>query len=174
MTEVAQLATVIDHDMDDLTASDGENKENELTNEEEEEEEDQAEEEVSEGSEEKTEKTPHTIDGDGNSQTKTTQTNGVKEDSDEKKDMTPEAVNGVAKDTQTKQDTQTETNEDSNMSEFDLKKEVHKVLMAKISKNSKRCNILCLLLETNEIPKASGQKLRSQDEQGKGGRVGQV
>lgn len=123
MTEVAQVAAVIDHDMDDLVVSDEENKENEIMKEKE----DHAE---KEGSEEETEKTPHTVDEDGSNQTETTQTNGVNEESDEKKDQTPKAVNGVEKDAETKQETQPETNEDSNMSEFALKKEARKVFMA--------------------------------------------
>lgn len=126
MTEVAQVAAVIDHDMDDLSASDGENKENEVMNEEE----DHAEEEEPEALEEETEKTPHTVDEDGSNQTETTQTNGVNEESHVKKDPTPKAVNGVAKDAEAKQDTQPETNEDSNVSEFALKKEARKVFMA--------------------------------------------
>lgn len=126
MTEVAQVAAVIDHDMDDLAASDGENKENEAMNVEE----DNAEEEAPEALEEKTGKTPHTVDEDGSNHTETTQTNGMKEESDVKKDQTPKAVNGVAKDAETKQETQLETNEDSNMSEFELKKEARKVFVA--------------------------------------------
>lgn len=174
MTEVAQVVAVIDHDMDDLAVSDGENKENETINVKE----DHAE---KEGSEEETEKTPHTVDDDGSNHTETTQTNGVKEESDERKDQTPKAVNGVAKDTEEKQDSQPETNEDLNMSEFDLKKEARKVFVAISDKVV--CALptieimpflLYLLSETFEIQKASGQKLRSQDEQGEGGRVGQV
>lgn len=123
MTEVAGLATVFDHDMDDLAASDGEDKENEFMNEEE----DHDEVEVSK---EKTEKTPHTVGEDGSNQTETINTNGIKEDCDVKKDQTPKAINGVAKDAEKKQDTQPETNEDPNISEFELKKEARKVLMA--------------------------------------------
>lgn len=164
MTEVAQVAAVIDQDMDDLAVSDGENKENEIMNVEK----DPAEKE--EGSEEETEKTPQTVDEDGSNQTETTQTNGVKEESDEKKDDTPKAVNGVAKDEETKQDTQPETNEDSNMSEFALKKEARTVFMAIPDKMVFALPILEMVpfysylpLETFEIQKASGQELRPQD-----------
>lgn len=126
MTELAQVADVIDHDMDDLTASDGENKENEVMDEEE----GYAEDEEPEVLEEKTEKTPDIVDEDGSNKTEMTQTNGMKEESDEKTDPPPQAANGVAKDTESKQNTQPETNEDSNMSEFALKKEARKVFMA--------------------------------------------
>lgn len=125
MTEVAQIADVFDHDMDDLAASDGENKENEVMNAKE----DHAEEEVPEELEEKT--------VDGSNQIETTQTNGMKEESDVKKDQTPKAVNGVAKDAETKQETQPETNEDWKMSEFDLKKEACKVFMVISEKNNR-------------------------------------
>lgn len=123
MTEVAQVPSVLDHSMDEPAVSDGENNEVETMNTKE----DHAEEEVSE---EKTEMTPHAVDDeDGSNQTESTQTNGVEEESDESKDQTPKPVNGVAQDAEAKEDTQPETNEDSNVSEFALRKEARDVFI---------------------------------------------
>lgn len=114
MTEVAQVAAVVDDDMDDVTnedehcVSDGENKENDVPNAKEDADED-------DGSKEKT---VHKTD--------TTQRNGVKEE----KDKASKAVNGVTKKTETEQKMQPNTNEDSNMSDLALKKEASDEFMA--------------------------------------------
>lgn len=112
MTEVAQVAAVVDHDMDDVTnedehcVSDGENKENDVPNAKEDADED-------DGSKEKT------VHDDESIKTDTAQKNVVKDE----KDKAPKAVNGVTKKTETEQKTQPNTNEDSDISDLALKKE---------------------------------------------------
>lgn len=119
MTEVAQVAAVVDHDMDDVTnedehcVSDGENKENDFPN-------------VKEGGEEDDGSKEKTVHDDESIKTGTTQRNSVKEE----KDKASKAVNGVTKKTETKQKTQPDTNEDSNMSDLALKKEASDEFMA--------------------------------------------
>ncbi|XP_010730745.3 nexilin isoform X2 [Larimichthys crocea] len=104
MTEVAQVAAVVAHDMDDVTnedehsMSDAENKENDKTHEEDDVNEDSAEEEESEKTSPKE---------DESEETDKTRMNGVghkRNDTANEKDEKSEAVNGVAQDTETKED----------------------------------------------------------------------
>lgn len=119
MTEVAQVAAVADHDMDDVTnedehcVSDGENKENDVPSAKEDADED-------DGSKEKT------LHDDESIKTDTRQRNDAKEE----KDKASKAVNGVTKKTKTEQKTQPDTNEDSNISDLALKKEASDEFMA--------------------------------------------
>ncbi|XP_070765341.1 nexilin [Enoplosus armatus] len=125
MTEVAQVAAVVARDMDDVTnedalnVSDAENKEDDVTCEE-----DDA---VVNEDKEKSEKTHvadeklcHTDDEASNE----THMNGVEENhTAEEKNERSEGVNGVAQDTEKKEDDQPDTNEDQNISDVTFKKE---------------------------------------------------
>ncbi|XP_070817256.1 nexilin isoform X2 [Chaetodon trifascialis] len=119
MTEVAQVAAVVAHDMDDVTnedennMSDAENKGDDVN------------EESEETSRTEDEKLCH-VNDDASKETEKTCMNGVrykeskhKEDEDEGS----EAVNGVAQDAETKGDAKPDTNEDENISDLTLKKE---------------------------------------------------
>lgn len=128
MTEVAQVAAVVAHDMDDVTnedehsMSDAENKENDKTHEEDDVNEDSAEEEESEKTSPKE---------DESEETDKTRMNGVghkENDTANEKDEKSEAVNGVAQDTETK--------EDQSISDLAFKKEVSeefKIINSEIS-----------------------------------------
>ncbi|KAK5869886.1 hypothetical protein PBY51_024569 [Eleginops maclovinus] len=134
MTEVAQFAAVDGHDMDDVTTeselnmSDAENKEADATLEEDDvvvDEEDTAEEKNEETS--LTEEKEHcNVTDEEINETDKTHINGVdlKENSTaEEKEDSSEAVNGVKQDTETKEDAESDTNEDLTTSELDLKKQ---------------------------------------------------
>lgn len=130
MTEVAQVATVVAHDVDDVTnedehsMSDAENKEDDMTHEEE----DVVANEDDAAEEEKSEETSHAEDGeprhvnDGAShETDKAHLNGVEHK--EQKEESSEAVNGVEQDAEKKED-EPDTNENQNISDFSLKKQV--------------------------------------------------
>ncbi|XP_069378081.1 nexilin isoform X4 [Paralichthys olivaceus] len=126
MTEVAQVAAVVAHDMDNVTnenehsISDAENKEDDVTHEEEEEDvainEDDDTEKKSEGTSQEEDKKPHHTN---DTETDKPQVNGVEhkeKDSDDK-------TNGEAMDGEEREDAQSDTNEDQNMSDLALKRE---------------------------------------------------
>ncbi|XP_037626329.1 nexilin isoform X2 [Sebastes umbrosus] len=131
MTEVAQVAAVVAHDMDDVTnMSDAENKEDDTTHEEDDvavDEDDAAEEKSVETSQVEDEESRHMDEGESNETEKKTRVNGVDhEEDDDSKMKSSETVNGVKQDTETKEDEELDTNEDqsmSNMSDMALKKE---------------------------------------------------
>lgn len=109
MTEVAQVAAVVAHDMDDVTneselnMSDAENQEDDAV--------------VDQDQE-----TSHIDDADGEASNKTNKTH--KENTADDKKKRSEAVNGVAKNTETKEDAKDDADEDHNISDVALKKEV--------------------------------------------------
>nr|XP_019936544.1 PREDICTED: nexilin isoform X1 [Paralichthys olivaceus]XP_019936546.1 PREDICTED: nexilin isoform X1 [Paralichthys olivaceus] len=126
MTEVAQVAAVVAHDMDNVTnenehsISDAENKEDDVTHEEEEEDvainEDDDTEKKSEGTSQEEDKKPHHTN---DTETDKPQVNGVEhkeKDSDDK-------TNCEAMDGEERGDAQSDTNEDQNMSDLALKRE---------------------------------------------------
>nr|XP_046248186.1 nexilin isoform X2 [Scatophagus argus] len=125
MTEVAQVAAVEAHDMDDVTnedehsMSDAENKEDDITHKEEDLDKDNAAEEKNKMRED--EKPCHKNDAKSN-KTDETHINGV-EDKESSKEQRSEAVNGVPQDTETNKDAQSNPNEDQNISDLVLKKE---------------------------------------------------
>lgn len=135
MTEVAQVAVVVAHDVDDVTnenehsVSDAENKEDDMTHEEDDaavnEDDDTGEE--SEKTLHKEDKEPCHMNDEESNETDKPHMNGVEHKEDEtadKKSERSEAVNGVARDREKEEDAQPETNEDQNMSDLALKKEV--------------------------------------------------
>ncbi|XP_044056170.1 nexilin isoform X2 [Siniperca chuatsi] len=126
MTEVAQVAAVVARDMNDVknedehNMSDAENKEDDVV--------------VNEdnAAEEKSEKTSHTdekpchMDDEASSETDKTHVNGVEHkenDIADEKNERSEAVNGLAQDTEKKEDDHPDTNKDQNISDVTLKKE---------------------------------------------------
>ncbi|XP_035503872.1 nexilin isoform X2 [Scophthalmus maximus] len=123
MTEVAQVAAVVAHDMDNVTnenehsTSDAENKDDNVTQEEDDvavNEDDDAE-ETSEKSPQKEDEEPcHTNDDESN-ETDKPRVNGVEHEENEKK--------VVAQDGEKKDDAQPDTNEEQNVSDVILKKE---------------------------------------------------
>lgn len=124
MTEVAQVAAVVAHDMDDVTnkdehnMSDAENKEDEVN-------EDNAATEKSEGMSHTEDEKPCHAKDDASTETDKTHVNGVDhKKSKHKKHEGSEAINGVAQDAETEQDAKPDTNEDQNVSDLTLKKEV--------------------------------------------------
>ena len=136
MTEVAQVVAAVAHDVDDVEnenehkMSDAENKEDDVTHEEE----DVAVNEK-DAAEEESEKTSHTEDkkpcqktDEGSNEADKTYMNGVehKEDdtADDDKNEKSAAVNGVEKDTENKENAEPDINDDPNISELELKKEV--------------------------------------------------
>lgn len=124
MTEVAQVAAVVAHDMDNVTnenehsTSDAENKDDNVTQEEDDvavNEDDDAE-ETSEKSPQKEDEEPcHTNDDESN-ETDKPRVNGVEHEENEKK--------VVAQDGEKKDDAQPDTNEEQNVTDVILKKEV--------------------------------------------------
>ncbi|XP_051233421.1 nexilin isoform X3 [Dicentrarchus labrax] len=122
MTEVAQVAAVVAHDMDDVTnedehnVSDAENKEDDMTHEEDVVNEDDA-------AEEKSEETSHMEDkkicSGNDEETDKGHMNGVEH---KEEDDRSDAVNGVEQDGVTKEDAQPDTNEDQDISDLALKK----------------------------------------------------
>lgn len=130
MTEVAQVAAVVAHDMGDVTnedehnMSDAENKEDDMAHEE-----DDAvvdEDEENEKASHMEDKKPRHMNDEAGDETDKTRVNGVKHkgnDTADEKNERSEAVNGVAQDTEKKLDA-SDTNEDQNISDFALKKEV--------------------------------------------------
>lgn len=130
MTEVALVATV---DLDDVAnedehnTSDTENKEDDMAHNEDDEvcEDDVAEEESKKMSQVEDKKLCHTKE-DAIEETDKTQINGV-ECKEENKENESTGVNGVAQDTE-KVDEQPDTNEDQNVSDVVLKKEVSGVI----------------------------------------------
>ncbi len=120
MTEVAQVAAVVAHDVDKVTnedehtTSDAENQNDDETH------------EKDDAAEKKNKKTSHMEDeksfqenDKASVKTDETHINGV-----EHKDGISEAVNGVAQDTETKEAAQPDTNEDQHISDLAIKKEV--------------------------------------------------
>lgn len=144
MTEVAQVAAVVDHDMDDVTSedehnmSDAENKEEDITYEEDDVHENNASEEKNEKTRKRMEEgKPCCVNDEASNKTEKTHRNGVKQkENDNESDERSEAVNGVAQDAETKEDAQPNTNEDQNISDVSLKKEASeefKIISDKIS-----------------------------------------
>ncbi|KAM7388195.1 hypothetical protein PAMP_024387 [Pampus punctatissimus] len=130
MTEVAQVAASVAHDMNDVkneqNMSDAENKEDDVTHEEEDvevDEEDAAEEESKKTSHTEDKKPCQMTDKAGNASDKT-YVNGVKHKGDDTatddENKRSEAVNGVAKNNG---DAEPDTQEDQNISDLVLKKE---------------------------------------------------
>lgn len=130
MTEVAQVAAVVAHDMDDVT------NESELNMSDKEEDTTQDEDDVAvdnaaeEKSQKKTSQTKDKESFDMNDEeggeTDKTHVNGVnhKENTADEKNGRPEAVDGEEEDTETKEDADNDINEDQSMSEVMLRKEV--------------------------------------------------
>ncbi|XP_076582043.1 nexilin [Chaetodon auriga] len=125
MTEVAQVAALVAHDMDDVTnedennTSDAENKGDDVN-------EDSAVEEKSEETSRTEDENPCHVNDDASKETEKTCMNGVKYKESKHKgdeDEGSEAVNGVAQDAETKRNAKPDTNEDENISELTLKKE---------------------------------------------------
>ncbi|KAM6938784.1 nexilin isoform 2-T2 [Lycodopsis pacificus] len=124
MTEVAQVAAVVAHDIDDVTndsdlnASDAENKEDDTTHEE-----DDVALDEDNAAEEKNEETSQ-IDEESN-ETDKTRMNGVnhKENTADEENESSEAVNGVEQDTETKEDADPDTHTDQSISDVALKTE---------------------------------------------------
>uniref|UniRef100_A0A8C3AYC9 Nexilin n=1 Tax=Cyclopterus lumpus TaxID=8103 RepID=A0A8C3AYC9_CYCLU len=130
MTEVAQVAAVVAHDMDDVT------NESELNMSDREEDTTQEEDDVAvdddNAAEEKSEKTsqiedkePCDMNDEESGETDKTLVNGVnhEENTAEEKNECSEAVNGEEEDTETKEDADDDINEDQTISEVTLKKE---------------------------------------------------
>ncbi|CAB1444713.1 unnamed protein product [Pleuronectes platessa] len=182
MTEVAQVAVAVAHDMDDVTnenelsMGDAENKEDDVTHEEDgdEEEEDVAldegddtEKKSEETSQEEDKKACHTNDEDG-TETDKPHVNGV----EHKEKDTDDKTNGEATDDEEKEDAHSDTNEDRNMSELALKKEkllrsrkpVARTYMPKLNKEKGE---VTSKYEAMQKAREDRSRLRSRDEQQK-------
>ncbi|XP_060934683.1 nexilin [Limanda limanda] len=184
MTEVAQVAAAVAHDMDDVTKenalsmSDAEYKEDEVTHEEDEEDEDEEEDvAVDEGddvekkseetSQEEDKKACHTNDEEG-TETDKPHVNGL----EHKEKDTDDKTNGEATDDEEKEDAQSDTNEDRNMSELALKKEkllrsrkpVARTYMPKLNKDK---GDVTSKYEAMQKAREDRSRLRSRDEQQK-------
>ncbi|TNN89366.1 Nexilin [Liparis tanakae] len=129
MTEVAQVAAVVAHDMDDvpneseLNMSD---KEEDTTQEEDDVAVDNAAEEKCLKKTSQTEdKEPCDMNDEEGGETDKTHVNGVnhEENTSDEKNESPEAVDGEEEDTETKEDADDDINEDQSMSEVTLRKE---------------------------------------------------
>ncbi|XP_068563484.1 nexilin isoform X2 [Cebidichthys violaceus] len=133
MTEVAQVAAVVAHDIDDVTneselnMSDAENKEDDATHEEDDlaVDEDNAAEEKKEETSQIEDKEPCNINDEESNETDKTRMNGVnhKENTANEKNESSEAVNGVEQGTETKKDADPDTHKDQHISDLTLKKE---------------------------------------------------
>ncbi|XP_029284734.1 nexilin isoform X2 [Cottoperca gobio] len=134
MTEVAQVAAVVAHDMDDVTneselnMSDVENKEDDTTHEEDDAvaDEDDTAVEKSEETSLTEDKEPCDMNEEESNETDKTHMNGVdlkENDTTDENNESSETVNGVEQDTETKEEAELDTNEDPNVSELTLKKE---------------------------------------------------
>ncbi|XP_068447289.1 nexilin isoform X2 [Clinocottus analis] len=133
MTEVAQVAAVVAHDMDDVTneselnMSDVENKDEDTTQEEDDVavDEDNADEEKSEKTSQREDKELCDMNDEESSETDKTRVNGVnlEENAADEKNKSSEAVTGAVVDTQTKEDAGDDRTEDQGVSELALKKE---------------------------------------------------
>ncbi|XP_031720069.1 nexilin isoform X2 [Anarrhichthys ocellatus] len=133
MTEVAQVAAVVAHDIDDVTndselnMSDAENKEDDTTHEEDDVavDEDNAAEEKNEETSQIEDKEPCHINDEESNETDKTRMNGVnhKENTADEENESSEAVNGVEQDTETKEDADPDTHKDQSISDVTLKKE---------------------------------------------------
>ncbi|XP_035032546.2 nexilin isoform X2 [Hippoglossus stenolepis] len=181
MTEVAQVAAVVAHDMDDVTnenehsMSDAENKEDDVTHEEEEEEEEDVavdegediEKKSEETSQEEDKKTCHTNDEDG-TETDKPHVNGV----EHKEKDTDDKTNGEATDDEEKEDAQSDTNEGQKMSELALKKEkllrsrkpVARTYMPKLNKDK---GVVTSKYEAMQKAREDRSRQRNTDEQQK-------
>ncbi|XP_034438473.1 nexilin isoform X1 [Hippoglossus hippoglossus] len=178
MTEVAQVAAVVAHDMDDVTnenehsMSDAENKEDDVTHEEEEEdvavdEGDDIEKKSEETSQEEDKKTGHTDDEDG-TETDKPHVNGV----EHKEKDTDDKTNGEATDDEEKEDAQSDTNEGQKMSELALKKEkllrsrkpVARTYMPKLNKDK---GVVTSKYEAMQKAREDRSRQRNTDEQQK-------
>lgn len=122
MTEVAQVAAGVDHDMDGITnedehnMSDAENKDDDVTHEKDE---NNASEEKHENMSHMEEEEPCCMNDEASSKTDKRSANGVThKDTVPEEDERSKAVNGVA------QDAKTNANEEQNISDVTLKKEV--------------------------------------------------
>lgn len=137
MTEVAQIAAVVAHDMDDATneselnISDAENKEDHTTHEEDDvvvdEQDDDAAEEKSETSHIENKAPYHKNEEESIETDNKTHMNGVdhkEKDTADEKNKRSEDVNGEEQDTETKEDAEPDTNKDQIISDLALKKEV--------------------------------------------------
>ncbi|XP_031163236.1 nexilin isoform X2 [Sander lucioperca] len=136
MTEVAQIAAVVAHDMDDATneselnISDAENKEDHTTHEEDDvvvdEQDDDAAEEKSETSHIENKAPYHKNEEESIETDNKTHMNGVdhkEKDTADEKNKRSEDVNGEEQDTETKEDAEPDTNKDQIISDLALKKE---------------------------------------------------
>lgn len=172
MTEVAQVAAGVAHDMDDITnedehnMSDAENRDDDVTNESDE---DDASKEEHEKMSHMEEEEPCCVNDKASSETDKRSRNGVThKDTISEEDGRSKAVNGVAQDAK--------ADEEQNISDLALKKEVSEacMLIDKISsvmsltEITSNFYIIFLSTETPQIPKAGGQKLRAKAEQGQG------
>lgn len=180
MTEVAQVAAVVDHDMDngmnedEHSMSDAENKDDDMTYEREDVNENNACEEKSEKLSHKEEDKACSVKDKAINKTEKTHTENVKQKENDKR----ERDESVAQDAE-KKDAQPNTNEEQDMSDLSLKKEASEESnMLSHETNYIHRHHLPLLLkpfymispstETPPIPKASGQKLRAKAEQREG------